>query len=44
MTRVLGSLAGLGLVAGLAMGFGVAPREISQGNVQRIMYLHVPTA
>jgi heme exporter protein C len=24
------------------MGFGVAPREVTQGNVQRIMYLHVP--
>jgi heme exporter protein C len=40
--RVLGALAGLGLVAGLIMAFGVAPREISQGNVQRIMYVHVP--
>jgi heme exporter protein C len=42
-TRVLGWLAGLALVAGLVMGFGVAPRELTQGNVQRIMYLHVPT-
>ena len=25
------------------MGFGVAPREVTQGNVQRIMYLHVPS-
>src|SRR5215468_7704952 len=25
------------------MGFGVAPREATQGNVQRIMYLHVPS-
>jgi len=24
------------------MAFGVAPREATQGNVQRIMYLHVP--
>lgn len=40
--RILGALAGLGLVAGLIMAFGVAPREISQGNVQRIMYVHVP--
>ena len=40
---VLGWLAALGLVAGLAMAFGVAPREVTQGNVQRIMYLHVPT-
>ena len=44
MTRSLGWLAALGLIAGLVMGFGVAPREITQGNVQRIMYLHVPTA
>jgi heme exporter protein C len=44
MTRVLGWLAGLGLAAGLIMGFGVAPREVTQGNVQRIMYLHVPAA
>ena len=44
MTRALGCLAALGLIAGLVMGFGVAPREITQGNVQRIMYLHVPTA
>src|SRR5256712_13873058 len=25
------------------MAFGVAPRETTQGNVQRIMYLHVPS-
>ena len=43
MSRVLGWLAILGLLAGLVMAFGVAPREITQGNVQRIMYLHVPT-
>ena len=43
MVRALGWLAGLGLVAGLVMGFGVAPREVTQGNVQRIMYLHVPS-
>ena len=42
MTTLLGWLAGLGLAAGLAMGFGVAPREVTQGNVQRIMYVHVP--
>jgi heme exporter protein C len=42
MTTVLGWLAVVGLVAGLVTGFGVAPREITQGNVQRIMYLHVP--
>jgi heme exporter protein C len=43
-TRILGWLAALGLAAGLVMGFGVAPRETTQGFVQRIMYLHVPTA
>ncbi len=42
MTTLLGWLSGLGLVAGLVMGFAVAPREVIQGNVQRIMYLHVP--
>ena len=43
MNRVLGWLAALGLAVGLVMAFGVAPREVTQGNVQRIMYLHVPT-
>ena len=43
MSRILGWLAALGLAAGLVMAFGVAPREVTQGNVQRIMYLHVPT-
>jgi heme exporter protein C len=42
MVTVLGWLAALGVAAGVAMGFGVAPREVTQGNVQRIMYLHVP--
>jgi heme exporter protein C len=41
-SRVLGWLAVFGLAAGLVTGFGVAPREVVQGNVQRIMYLHVP--
>ncbi|HEU5320151.1 MAG TPA: cytochrome c biogenesis protein CcsA, partial [Methylomirabilota bacterium] len=44
LTRVLGGLAALGLAAGVLMAFAVAPREATQGNVQRIMYLHVPTA
>lgn len=43
MTRPLGWLAALGLVVGLVLAFGVAPRETVQGNVQRIMYLHVPS-
>jgi len=42
MTRWLGWLAVLALVAGLAMGFGYAPKDAVQGNVQRIFYLHVP--
>jgi heme exporter protein C len=43
MTRALGWLAVLALIAGLAAGFGYAPQEVTQGNVQRIMYLHVPS-
>ena len=43
MRRLLGFLTVLGLAAGLVMGFGVAPREATQSNVQRIMYLHVPS-
>jgi heme exporter protein C len=41
-TRMLGALAALGLAAGLLAGFAYAPREAVQGNVQRIMYVHVP--
>jgi len=37
LTRVLGVLAAAALAAGLVMGMGVAPRELTQGNVQRIM-------
>ena len=44
LTRALGWLSIVALAAGMLMGFGVAPRETTQGNVQRIMYLHVPTA
>ena len=43
MIRVVGGVTLAALVAGLVMGFGVAPREATQGNVQRIMYLHVPS-
>ena len=42
-TRVLGWLAVCDLLAGLVAGFGYPPREVVQGNVQRIMYLHVPS-
>ncbi len=44
MTRSLGWLAALALAGGIVMSFGVAPRELTQGNVQRIMYVHVPCA
>jgi len=40
---LLGGVTLAGLVAGLVMGLGIAPRETTQGNVQRIMYLHVPS-
>ena len=42
LVRTLGWLALLALLAGLSMAFGYAPREAVQGNVQRIMYVHVP--
>jgi heme exporter protein C len=41
--RLFGGVTLAGLVVGLVMGFGIAPREATQGNVQRIMYLHVPS-
>ena len=44
MTVILGWLATFALAGGLVMGFGVAPRELTQGSVQRIMYVHVPMA
>jgi heme exporter protein C len=43
VTHAPGWLAAVSLAAGLAAGFGYAPREAVQGNVQRIMYLHVPS-
>jgi heme exporter protein C len=42
--RVLGWLAVISIAVGVAMAFVVAPREVTQGNVQRIMYVHVPSA
>jgi heme exporter protein C len=42
VVKTLGWLAAAGLLVGLLMAFGVAPREVTQGNVQRIMYVHVP--
>src|SRR5437879_9793492 len=41
--RVLGAVTVVALAAGLVAGVGLAPREVTQGNVQRIMYLHVPS-
>jgi len=43
VTRLLGWLATLAIALGLVLGFAYAPREATQGNVQRIMYLHVPS-
>jgi heme exporter protein C len=43
VVRVVGGVTLVALAAGLVMAFGVAPREVTQGNVQRIMYLHVPS-
>ena len=42
--RALGWISAVSLAAGLVMAFGVAPREVTQGNVQRIMYVHPPLA
>jgi heme exporter protein C len=42
MARLLGALSILLLLAGLVAAFGYAPRDAAQGNVQRIMYVHVP--
>ncbi len=42
LERALGILAVIGLVAGLYAGFLYAPPDAVQGEVQRIMYLHVP--
>jgi len=42
VTRLLGVGTVLLLLAGLAAAFGLAPRDAVQGNVQRIMYVHVP--
>ena len=43
MHQVLGGLAVVLLAIGLWLGLGVAPRDAMQGNVQRIMYVHVPS-
>ena len=43
MTAVLGWLSAVALASGAVLGLLVAPRELTQGNVQRIMYVHVPS-
>ena len=42
MPRPLGIVALLLLLVGVGAALGVAPRDAVQGNVQRIMYVHVP--
>lgn len=43
MTRILGVGAGVLLAIGLWLGLVQAPPDAVQGEVQRIMYLHVPS-
>ena len=43
MHRILGGLAAVLLALGLWLGLGWAPRDAVQGQVQRIMYVHVPS-
>jgi heme exporter protein C len=42
--RVLGLLSLAGIVATAVMSLVVAPPDAEQGNVQRLMYVHVPAA
>lgn len=44
MARLFGLLAALGLAAGLTVALLIIPPDAIQGEVQRIMYLHVPMA
>jgi len=41
--KILGGLTLLSIVVGLYWGLIVAPPDAYQGNVQRIMYLHIPS-
>jgi heme exporter protein C len=42
--RVLGWCAFLAMCASVILSIGVAPPDAEQGNVQRLMYVHVPSA
>lgn len=42
--RILGWLSLAGLAASAVMSLAVVPPDASQGNVQRLMYVHVPAA
>ncbi|HEX9311443.1 MAG TPA: cytochrome c biogenesis protein CcsA, partial [Actinomycetota bacterium] len=42
--RVLGVLALAALAASAVMSLAVAPPDAEQGEVQRLMYVHVPSA
>lgn len=42
--KTLGAAALLSLLAGSAIGLFVVPADAAQGNVQRLMYVHVPAA
>jgi heme exporter protein C len=42
--RILGILALISMLAGSYVGLAVVPADAAQGNVQRLMYVHVPAA
>lgn len=44
MERILGVAALLSMLVGSAIGLFVVPADAAQGNVQRLMYVHVPAA
>ncbi len=43
MNRWLGAAAGVGVLVALYLGLVAAPRDAVQGEVSRILYLHVPS-
>ncbi len=44
VTRLLGILSAVGIFSGLSVALLIVPADAIQGEVQRIMYLHVPMA